>query len=238
MKTCFWKAIGAGVGIVLASSVWVRGGTIYDNTTTDKGTSLSLLNGYTIGDEIIMGNAFQANVVTNFSFEIYSSQATFTGGANVKMEVFLYQNNGATTNGFAKPGTVQYDSGAFTLSTPQQFGGSNVFVATLTFDLSSTPVLVPHDFTLGVKVTGLSGADTVGMEMFEPATVGNNYGEYWMNNGSWDLYTNSVVADFGARFQGTGSVPEPSTLCLGAVGAAFLMGFTWLRRRRDQLKQD
>jgi hypothetical protein len=236
MKTCFWKAIGAGVGIVLASSVWVRGGTLYDNTTTDKGTSLNFINGYTLGDEIIMGNAFPSDIVSNFSFEIYSPLATFSGGANVKMEVFLYANDGAPTNGFARPGSSLYDSGAFTLSTPQQFGGSNVFAATLTFDLSSTPVFVPNDFTLAVKVTGLTGGDTVGMEMFEPATVGRNYGEYWMNNGtSWGLYTNSIPLDFGARFQGTPTVPEPSTLCLGAVGAAFLMGFTWLRRRRDQL---
>lgn len=226
--------MAVGAGIILASSVWVRGDILYSNLTTDTGNSLNFINGQALGDEIIMGNAFPSDSVTTFSFEIYSPSAVFSG--SVQMEVFMYLNNGALFNGYASPGTSLWDSGQFSLSTPQQSVGQNA--ALLTFDLSSTPVTVPNDFTLGVVVTGLSGGDTVGMEMFEPATIGNNYGDYWWDvGGSWGLYTNSIPQDFGAQFQGT-PTPEPSTLCLGAVGAAFLMGSTWLRRRHNQLKQD
>src|SRR5665647_3644788 len=120
MKTFAQKIIAAGVGVFLTTSVAVYGATLYQNTTTDTGNSLNFVNGVTIGNEIVLGNGYPSAIVTNFSFEIYSTLAAFAGN-NVQMEVFLYANNGTPFNSFATPGTNLYDSGVFTLHTPQYY---------------------------------------------------------------------------------------------------------------------
>jgi hypothetical protein len=108
---------------------------------------------------------------------------------------------------------------------------------TLDFDLLATPVNIPNDFTLAVVVTGLAGGDTVGIELFDPATTGQNFGDYWFNNGGgWQLLTNTVPTDFGAQFLGT--VPEPSSVRLGVAGAALLAGLTWFVRRQNASKKN
>lgn len=236
MKIFAQKIIAAGVGVLLLTGVPVYGDILYNNTTTDLGRSLNFINGQAIGNQIIMGNGFTSATVTNFSFEIYSTLPAFAG--TVQMQVFLYANNGALTNGYAMPGTVLYNSGLFALPTPQSFSGG-LNAGTLFFDLSLTPTNLPNNFTLAAVVTGMTGSDAVGMELFNPATVGLNYDDYWVQNGtgSWALMTNSVgPVDFGARFNGTG-VPEPSTLGLSVVGALLLIGSFWLRRRQNQSRQ-
>ena len=237
MKAFAQKIIAAGVGVFLLTGVPVYGDILYQNTTTDTGNSLNFINGVTIGNEIVLGNGSPSAIVTNFSFEIYSTLAAFAGN-NVQMEVFLYANNGAPFNGFATPGTTPvYSSGLFPLQAPRQFAGSSR--VTLNFDLSSTPFpVLSSNFTFAAVVTGLANFDTVGMELFDPATVGLNHEDYWVNdNGSgWVLKTNSVPTGFGALFQGT-PIPEPSTLGLSVVGASLLLGSFWLRRRQDQSRQ-
>ena len=233
MKTFAKKIIAVGTGVFLLTGVAVHGATLYQNTTTDTGNSLNFVNGVTIGNEIVLGNGYPSAIVTNFSFEIFSTLAAFAGN-NVQMNVFLYANNGIPFNGFATPGiTPLYSSGLFTLLTPQQ--SSSINAVTLDFNLSSTPVTVSSNFTFAAVVTGLAGSDRVGMELFEPATIGLNHEDYWLNdNGSgWVLNTNSVPTSFGAQFQGT-PIPEPSTLGLGVAGASLLLGSFWLRRRQDQ----
>lgn len=230
------------MGAWLATSGTVHGATLYDNSTVDTGNSLNFTNGWTMGNEIILGGGIPSALVTNFSFEIYSPQFAFAGGANVKMEAFLYANNGTPFNGYASPGTTLYDSGLFNLLTPQQYtiayGLPLSDAVKLVFDLSAAPVAVGSDFTFGVVVTGLASTDTVGMELFNPAAFGLNHGDYWLNNGSgWALLTNSVPTDFGAKFAGT-VTPEPSAFYLGAAGATLLTGLTWLRRRQDSSKHN
>jgi hypothetical protein len=230
IKTLTQKIVFIGSGMFWLT-VSAQGAILYNNTSTDTGNSLDLLNGAMIGNEVKLAGVTSA-FVTNFSFEIYSTLATFAGGANVQMEAFLYANNGTNFNGYASPSTTLYDSGLFTLLTPQQSEGLNA--VTLNFDLSSTPASVGNDLTLAIVVTGLTNSDAVGMELFDPASVGQNYGDYWANNNGagWKLLTNSVPTDFGAKFSGT-AAPEPSTLGLGAIGMALLMGFNKLRPWRD-----
>jgi hypothetical protein len=233
MKMFAQKIIAAGVGVFLLTGVPVYGDILYNNTTTDLGRSLNFNNGQAIGNQIIMGNGFTSATVTNFSFEIYSTLAAFAGN-NVQMEVFLYANNGAPFNGFATPSSSPlYDSGLFALSAPRQFGFN---VVTLGFNPLN--ITVSSNFTFAAVVIGLAASDRVGMELFNPATVGLNHDDYWLNdNGSgWVLKTNSVPSDFGAQFQGT-PIPEPSTLGLSVVGASLLLGSFWLRRRQDQSRQ-
>jgi len=238
MKIFAQKIIAAGVGVLLLTGVPVYGDILYNNTTTDVGRSLTFINNQAIGNQVVLGNGFTSATVTNFSFEIYSTLPAFAG--SVSMQVFLYANNGALTNGYKMPGTVLYDSLSFTLPTPQSFT-SGLNVGTLFFDLSLTPVSLTtnNSFTLAAVVTGMSGSDAVGMELFNPATVGLNYDDYWLQNagGSWALMTNSTgPTDFGTLFNGTG-VPEPSTLGLSVVGASLLIGSFWLRRRQNQSRQ-
>jgi hypothetical protein len=237
MKIFAQKIIAAGVGVLLLTGMPVYGSILYNNTTTDVGRSLSFINGQAIGNQMVMGSGYTSATLTNFSFEIYSTNATFAGG--VQMQVFLYANNGALTNGYNMPGTVLYNSGLFALPTPQSFAGG-LNVGTLFFDLSLTPTNLPSsNFTLAAVVTGMSGSDSVGMELFNPATTGLNYDDYWVQNASlsWALMTNSAgPTDFGAQFNGTG-VPEPSTLGLSVVGASLLIGSFWLRRRQNQSRQ-
>jgi hypothetical protein len=240
MKIFAQKIIAAGVGVLLLTGVTVYGSTLYNNSTWDSYSSLNFINGQAVGNQVVMGSGYTSAVLTDFSFEIYSSLAAFNS-PGINMQVFLYANNGALTNGYNMPGTLLYNSGAFSLlQTPYQFTGGQ-YVGRLSFDLLTTPVYLPStNFTLAVVVTGMFTGDSVGMELFNPATVGLNYNDYWVQNaaGSWALMTNSAAptTDFGARFNGTG-VPEPSTLGLSVVGASLLIGSFWLRRRQNQSRQ-
>src|ERR1035437_1258812 len=118
MKIFAQKIIAAGVGVLLLTGVPVYGSILYNNSTTDLGRSLNFINGQAIGNQIAMGNGFTSATPTNFSFEIYSSLATFTN--SISMQVWLYNNNGTPTNGFATPGTILYNSGSFLLPGPPQ----------------------------------------------------------------------------------------------------------------------
>src|ERR1035437_5886249 len=113
MKIFAQKIIAAGVGVLLLTGVPVYGDILYNNSTTDLGHSLNFANGQAIGNQVVLGNGYTSATLTNFSFEIYSTLATFAG--SVQMQVFLYANDGATTNGYNMPGTVLYDSGSFAL---------------------------------------------------------------------------------------------------------------------------
>lgn len=243
MKIFTQKIIAAGVGVLLLTGVPVYGDILYNNSTTDLGRSLNFINGQAMGNQMVMGSGFTSATLTNFSFEIYSTLPAFTG--SVMMQVFLYANNGALTNGYNMPGTALYNSGLFALpGGPSTWAGNlGTNVGTVFFDLSATPVNLPNNnFTLAAVVTGMTGLDAVGMELFNPATTGLNYDDYWFqtvagNNSSWALMTNSAgPTDFGAQFNGTG-VPEPSTLGLSVVGASLLIGSFWLRRRQNQSRQ-
>jgi hypothetical protein len=243
MKIFAQKIIATGVGVLLLTGVPVYGDILYNNSTTDLGRSLNFTNGQAIGNQVVMGNGYTSANLTNFSFEIYSTNASFS--PTILMQVFLYANDGATNaNGYHMPGTALYNSGSFGFTPPQQFVGNGTNVGTVFFDLTSGPVVtLPQSFTLAVMVTNMSASDTVGMELFNSANVvGLNYNDYWFqtvagNATSWQLMTNSAGStDFGSQFNGTG-VPEPSTLGLSVVGASLLIGSFWLRRRQNQSRQ-
>jgi hypothetical protein len=246
MKIFAQKIIAAGVGVLLLTGVPVYGSILYNNSTTDLGRSLNFINGQAIGNQVVLGNGFTSATVTNFSFEIYSTLTAFSTPGSVMMQVFLYANSGGgSTNGYNMPGTALYTSSSFALpGGPSTWAGNlGTNVGTVFFDLSTTPVNLPNTFTLAAVVTGMSASDIsgggIGMELFNPATVGLNYDDYWVQNaaGSWALMTSSTGSvDFGARFNGTG-VPEPSTLGLSVVGASLLIGSFWLRRRQNQSRQ-
>src|ERR1035437_1605787 len=112
MKICAQKIIAAGVGVLLLTGVPVYGSTLYNNTTWDSMTSLNFTNDQTLGNQVVMGSGYTSAVLTDFSFEIYSSLAAFNS-PRVNMQVFLYANNGAPTNGYNMPGQLLFNSGSF-----------------------------------------------------------------------------------------------------------------------------
>jgi hypothetical protein len=241
MKRILLKAMAASAGIILASSAGVSGAVLYQNTATPSGSVLNFPNNQQVGEQIWLGTLVP-QYLTNFSFEYYSPFISYTGP--VQMDVRLYQNNGALFNGYASPGaTPFFDSGNFSLTDPWQVNGTNT--ATVIFQLSDllagntinlNPTFVlPTNFTFTVTISGLQGLDQVGLPFFGlngVATVGTNAGDYWYNNsGTWQLLTNSSGSTaFGAQFLGK-PTPEPSVLCLGALGMAAL---TVVARRRNR----
>jgi hypothetical protein len=177
--------------------------------------------------------------LTNFQFQYYSPFVSYSG--NVQADVQLYANTGPKTNGYSTPALVPFfDSGNFTLLNPWQTGiGTNS--ATVTFQLSDLQAgntinlvngfALPSNFTFTVTFSGMQGADAVGLPIFNPPSVGFNAGDYWYDvSGNWELLTNSIgPVAFGVQFLGT--IPEPSVLCLGALGVVAL---TAMARRRQR----
>lgn len=220
----------ASGAIIIAGHMGVRGGTLYQDIAQTTGDVMNLSNGQEVGQEIWLGT-LNPGSLTNFSIEYYSPYNHFTG--TVQMDVRLYANDSATLfNGYSTPGTLFFDSGTFTLANPWTISGTNS--ATVNFNLSDllagntlnyNPNFgLPTNFTFTVTISGMRGADTVGLPIFtDPPGTGANFGDYWWDpSGSWELLTNSIGSvAFGAQFQGT--VPEPSVLYLGGLGAATLL---------------
>jgi hypothetical protein len=88
--------------------------------------------------------------------------------------------------------------------------------------------------TWTVQFAGLGATDSVGVDLYSPATDGQTYGDYWAYNGtSWMLETNSLapLSSFGAYMAAT--VPEPSTLSLSLLGGAGILALARRLRRKD-----
>jgi hypothetical protein len=250
MKRFLLKAIFAGAGVILASSAGVRADVLYQNTGTSLGTVLGgFNNGQQIGEEIWLGTLVP-EYLTNFSFEYYSPDATWTGspqGANfIGAEIRFYENNGPLFNGYASPGTLFYDSGLLAFPNPQWYNGnslSNTLTAIFSLsDLQSPPggsaldsnFVLPTNFTFTITFSGLTGTESVGLPNYNPPQSGTNYSDYWYDSsGTWQLLTNASLGPvaFGAQFNGSPTpTPEPTVLCLGALGGMAL-GFVARRRQ-------
>jgi hypothetical protein len=209
--------------------------TIFDNSTTDLLTRFNP-GSFQVGDQIKLDPATPwARYMTDFSFEYYgygfntTFPAQFTG--NVQADVQFYLNNGNTFNGYAMPGTSFWDSGWFTVPgvtsrntfefTP---GADNIPVGGLFIPAS--------EFTWTVQFRGMDGGDVVGLDIYSPPSVGQDYPDYWQNNGGWQLMTNGVVSsmDFAARIQ---AVPEPSTLTFSILGGMTILTLARRLRRKE-----
>jgi len=231
MKMKLLKSIG--LASLLAIVPGLRAEIIYNNSTTDTTFRLMATNNQQIGDQIIMAGT--ARFLTNFSFEYYSPNLIFSG--SVQADVAFYLNNGTLFNGYASPGTKFFDTGFNSIVPPSAYTTPATNVGVLNFDLRNDPLsqqLLPTNFTLVVTFQGLVGpADQVGVALFNPVTVGQNYPDYWLNTPTgWELLTNSVVpVNFAARFDGT--VPEPSVIGLSLLGGIAALAAARRRKGRN-----
>jgi len=228
MKTLKWLAIGTAACLLI--SFRATADVLYNNSVNNTGYALQLANGVEVGDEI---NLASSEYLTNFSFNFYSS-GTY---ADVTLEILFQLNDGTPYNGYNTPGTVIYDSGAFTIASQNGDGGLSFDINDLSLNdtvplNSNTPM--PTDFTFSLIVSGLGDGDVFSVDLYNPPTVGGNYGDYWLDNGgSWELLTNSETGPIGfaSLFQGSVTpAPEPAAIAISLLsGAALLLA---LRRRR------
>lgn len=145
-----------------------------------------------------------------------------TPGGNAMADLRFYVNNGPLVDGYASPGSILYDSGPFSIG-PYSFGSTAVFNES---DLGGEIVVPQYGLTWTVTFSGLVGNENAGLALFSAPTVGTNYGDAWVNNGSgWELVvpTNGVppTLDFGAIVDGSAEVvPIAHTEAASAVAAA------------------
>lgn len=205
-------AILAATGILLANTTQAE--IVYQNTTGDLSTLLNP-GSFEVGDEILL--AYGGGVITNFTFQY---TASFSGDRLARVR--FYENNGPLVSGFASPGSNFFDSGIFSIGSGSQ---------TLTFDTDfGSGLAAPDHFTWSVQFFLVDSGDSAGLDLFNPVTVGNNFDDYWDNNGSvWTLRqsTNGIPINFAAQVE---VIPEPSTVALGIFGCVLAWGIS--RRKR------
>ncbi len=215
--------IASVVGMLLAGSL--QAAVIYANSTNDLVTRFN--PGTTeVGDQIMLAGT--ERMLTLFSFEFWgtntASPTSFAG--TIQARVRFYENNGDLFSGYVAPGTNFFDSGWFSVPNPTP---RSTFVFTAGSDFPSWGLFIPADeMTWSVEFSGMGGTDSVGVDLYSPPTVGQNYDDYWSYSGSsWTLQTNSVATmSFGAYMEAV--VPEPSTVTLSIMGG---LGMLLLRRR-------
>ena len=203
----------AGLACLLASAGLVlHADSLYYNLDTPNGLFDAQDN--QIGDQIILADLGVGANVTDFSFELYSIAVDPTATYTVS---FLANDGVGGT-----PSTPLWsDTYNFGTSYPT---GTLVGYTGLSID-------VPHSFTWAVSFSGL-GTGAAGLVLSTGAgpSVGGNYTDYWMNNGTWNLnYIEGSTINFLAAISGTAlPVPEPSSGAVFGLGAVALL--VWGRR--------
>ena len=213
-----------------ARDVGVVDALVYDNSVHDLLYRFDP-GSLEVGNEIILAGS--ARYASEFSFEFWGfSSGGYVFEGDVQARVRFYTNDGPlSSSGYASPGTVIYDSGAFPI--PATPAGR----ATLIFDEFQIDAVVPlraplpNSFTWTVQFSGLSANDSAGVDLYAPPVIGNTYGDYWENDTSrWALKTNSVPMEFAARLStinSSATVTVLSTVTNADCGNGFSATRTW-----------
>ena len=176
-----WFAFGLAAFFVHAASAEI----IYDNSTTsEEAFNDSLLE---TGDEVnVVGSA---RLITSFAFEYF---AEFAATGDETARVRFYEMNGAPgENDFATPGTLFYDSGAFSITS----GYRTVNIADISALLTGTK------FAWSVQFAGITATESAGLLYYNPPTVGSSDVYFWeKENGTWTaVATDTTGNNFAAR---------------------------------------
>lgn len=206
--------------------------TIFDNSAND---SLSRFNpgAAVIGDQINFTGT--ERYLTRFDFEYWGANSAnaFVFAGSVQARVIFYLNDGPEFNGYATPGTSFFDSDWFSIKPTDR----STLVFSAGSDFSPSGLFIPESqITWTVQFTGMSATDSVGVDLYSPPAVGFDAPEFWQNSGGgWQLLTNAVPMNFGARFFASQEpVPEPSVPILFSGALIF---FAARRFRSRQLFQ-
>ena len=204
---------------------------IYANSTNDLVTRFN--PGTTeVGDQIKLAGT--ERMLTAFSFEFWGTNTAMPDNSSfsstIQARVRFYENDGPLFSGYASPGTMFFDSGWFNVDKPTS---RSTFLFAAGSDFPSWGEFIPADeMTWSVQFAGMGLTDSVGLDLYSPPTVGQNYDDYWSyNGGGWALQTNSVATmSFGAYMEAV--VPEPSVVTLSTIGGLSLLMLT--RRLRGK----
>ncbi|MEI6395291.1 MAG: PEP-CTERM sorting domain-containing protein [Verrucomicrobiota bacterium] len=211
-------------GVLVLAALWIgstlslRAATIFNNSVNDT-TNRFNPGTYEVGDQIVLAPGSIGQFITGFSFEYWgtntASPTTFAG--DVQARVRFYLNDGTPFNGYASPGTQFYDSGFFSVSPTARS------VLTFAQGADNIPIggfqVLASEMTWSVQFRGMGATDSLGVDIYNPPTVGMDYPDYWQNNSlrDWTLMTNSItpIMNFAAVVS---AVPEPSVLALSLAG--------------------
>lgn len=186
--------------LALSTAAAASAGVIYSNTTTDTfGTLLFSVGPYTgIGDQIQLTAASNADTGR---VQMYNS-----GGAGTFDAILRFYQVGA-------PVGTQIGS-SYTLTGIASTGGD---VIDLTFALGT--LALPQDLIFVASVNNVSGGMDLGLNMFEPPTVGSSGNAFLIVHAG--TFSQSVSASENVFFElSVADVPEPSTVVLIGFGLA------------------
>jgi hypothetical protein len=201
--------------LTTASGAWAS--LLYDNTSTDTGYTVL----YSIGPYTALGDQIQLD----------------SAGVATQAEVELFNNGSAGTfdaelNFFDVGSPVGSFIGSSDLTDISSVGGD---VLDLSFDLGGG-LTVPQDLIFTVTVSNASAGLDLGVDMFDPPTVGSSDNSFMIVESDGIYYTfdtNSENVYF--QLSGTESVAAPEASSCALLGNALLViGIgAWMRRRRS-----
>lgn len=164
---------------------------VFENSKTYLGYYRPQFGEY--GDEVNLEGS--ARLITDFSFQ-YTGK--FTPQGDERARIRFYANDGNVLSPYyTAPGTLLYESGYFPLNPGFH-----------TREMVGLKVVVPDRFTWTIEFLGLSMSnnDQAGLLYFNPITIGQSYGDYWLKieKGPWLPYqTRGLDDNFAATIVAT-----------------------------------
>jgi len=201
-----------------------HGAIVYDNSSNFEG----LFNDSKLetGDEVTLAGT--ARLITEFAFEYYGE---FTATGDETARVRFYKMDGAAgENPFATPGTLLYESAAFSI----QSGYKSVTISDLA-------LFVPGDtFMWSVEFSGVTEQESIGLLYYDPPTVGSSDAYFWeKENGVWSaVATDDSGNNFGARVTAVQALQITQVNPTEAGVALILIGTTSGRTYTIEYKSD
>lgn len=204
-------AIAAAAAINTAQAQIVA----YDNSSDPvEGRFSPADNSLEFGDQVTLVG--DANVVTEFRLEYYSSEAVGNG------VIRFHANDGASVGGVPSPGSVLFESSPFNLAADFN-----------TVEVTGISVPLSDDFfTFTIEFNDLLGTQDVGLLLRNPPLIGSSFDDIWVRDSSGDWALQQIqfsTANFAAQVV---AVPEPGTVALALMGIGSLFGFGYMRRRK------
>jgi hypothetical protein len=188
---------------------------IYSNTSTDTGHTITYASGpYTeIGDQITLGPG--SRFATLATVQFYNDGSN---DGNFDATLMLFDVGSPVGSLIASSTVTQVYA---------PLGGISGF----NVNFPNLNVTVPDNLIFTVSVANLTSGLDLGLDMFEPPTIGSSDNTFAIFNQSG--YTQIPTASENVFFQ-LQSAPEPSAVLLLAAGLCAFAALPWLRRRSSR----